>query len=237
MKIALVTGVTGGIGRELAVALLREGYFVVGVARNLEKLKEMKNKLGERFEFLVADLLRQGSSEKVAEGLRDLGIERLDVLVNNAGYGLRKPLIKHSPEELEGVFKLNALFPVILTRELLPFMGQGSTVVFVISGVAFVNAPELPSYCASKAALHSMALNLAGELGKLGISVMRVYPKQVKTDFWDGKVPRGSIGPEKVARAIVKGLEAGKSEVFVPGYLKLLKYLPGWPAFTYRFKY
>ncbi|GAB6136091.1 SDR family NAD(P)-dependent oxidoreductase [Thermococcus prieurii] len=236
--IALVTGATGGIGRLLVKALLDEGYRVVGVGRRREKLEELKA-LGN-FDYIVEDLSEPNSTERIAKALRELGIGELDLLVNNAGYALRKPLLEHSDEELERLFKVNALVPIELTRELLPLFRPGSTVVFVISGVAFVNVPELPSYCAAKGALHYLAVNLERELKGKRIRVMRVYPKQVKTEFFTRNnvpYPKGSIEPEDVVRAIMKGLKKGKREVFVPGYLKLVKYLPNWPVFTYRFKY
>ncbi|EEB74088.1 SDR family oxidoreductase [Thermococcus sp. AM4] len=236
--IALVTGATGGIGRLLVKALLDEGYRVVGVGRRREKLEELKA-LGN-FDYIVEDLSEPGSTERIAKALRELGIGELDLLVNNAGYALRKPILQHSDEELERLFRVNALVPVELTRELLPLLRPGSTVVFVISGVAFVNVPELPSYCAAKGALHYLAVNLERELKGRGIRVMRVYPKQVKTEFFTRNnvpYPKGSIEPEDVVRAIMNGLKKGKREVFVPGYLKLVKYLPNWPVFTYRFRY
>ena len=236
--IALVTGATGGIGRLLVKALIDEGYRVVGVGRRREKLEELKA-LGD-FDYIVADLSEPNSTKRIAKALRELGIGELDLLVNNAGYAIRKPLLEHSDEELERLFKVNVLVPVELTRELLPLLKPGSTVVFVISGVAFVNVPELPSYCAAKGALHYLAVNLERELKERGIRVMRVYPKQVKTEFFTRNnvpYPKGSIEPEDVVRAIIKGLRKGKREVFVPGYLKLVKYLPNWPVFTYRFKY
>ncbi|ASI98197.1 SDR family NAD(P)-dependent oxidoreductase [Thermococcus celer] len=236
MRTALVTGATGGIGRPLVRRLTERNYIVVGVGRSEEKLRELRENL-PNFEYVVADFTDYEFTGAILSGLRRLGVGRIDLLINNAGFAVRKPLLEHSGDELENLFRVNALAPIELTRALLPVLPGGSTVVFVISGVAFINVPELPSYCASKGALHYLAINLERELEQRGIRVMRVYPKQVKTGFWNGKVPRGSIEPERVADAILKGLERGKREVFVPGYLKLVKYLPNWPVFTYRFRY
>ncbi|WP_297091059.1 SDR family NAD(P)-dependent oxidoreductase [Thermococcus sp.] len=236
MKTALVTGATGGIGRLLVEGLVGRGYRVVGVARNGEKLRELQEKL-PAFEYIIADLSKGDFPGTILEGLERLGVERVDLLINNAGLAVRKPLLEHSSEELENLFRVNTLAPVELTNVLLPVLPKGSTVVFIISGVAFINVPEIPSYCAAKGALHYLAVNLERELRARGIHVMRVYPKQVKTGFWNGRVPKGSIEPEQVARAVLKGLEKGKREVFVPGYLRFVKYLPNWPVFTYRFKY
>lgn len=236
MKTALVTGATGGIGRALSKGLVEEGFLVIGLARNEKKLKKLAEEL-DNFDYLVADLSDIHNPRLIAEVLRERGVRRIDVLINNAGFAIRKPLLEHSPWEMEDIFNVNVLSPVLLTSELLPFLGEGSNVVFIISGVAFVNVPELPSYCATKGALHHLALNLERELRERGIGVLRVYPKQVKSEFWNGKVPKGSIEPEEVARATIRGLKKGKREVFVPGYLRLLKYLPNWPVLTYHLKY
>ncbi|MDV3103080.1 SDR family NAD(P)-dependent oxidoreductase [Thermococcus waiotapuensis] len=236
METALVTGATGGIGRLLVERLLERGYRVVGVARDEGKLRKLRDELLS-FEYIIADLSKEDFSDKVLEALERLGVERVDLLVNNAGFAVRKPLLEHSREELENLFRVNAFAPIELTKALTPMLPKGSTVVFVISGVTFINVPELPSYCAAKAALHYLTINLERELEARGIHVMRVYPKQVKTDFWNGRVPKGSVEPQKVVDAILRGLDRGKREVFVPGYLKLVKYLPNWPVFTYRFRY
>ncbi|ASJ11852.1 SDR family NAD(P)-dependent oxidoreductase [Thermococcus thioreducens] len=236
MRTALVTGATGGIGRLLVEGLIERGYRVIGVARNEKKLRELQERLSA-FEYIIADLSKEEFPGTILKGLERLGAQKIDLLINNAGLAVRKPLLEHSGEELEHLFRVNALAPVELTNAVLPMLRKGSTVVFIISGVAFINVPEIPSYCAAKGALHYLAVNLEKELLDRGIHVMRVYPKQVKTGFWNGKVPKGSIEPEDVARAVFKGLEKGKREVFVPGYLKLVKYLPNWPVFTYRFKY
>ena len=237
MKTALVTGASGAIGRLLVERLIERGYKVIGVARNEEKLRKLKSRFGEKFEYIPSDLSESGVSKHIREGLESMGIIELNLLINNAGFAVRKPLTEHVTEELRGIFSVNAIAPVELTVELLPLLREGSTVVFVISGVAFINIPELPSYCAAKGALHYLTVNLGRELKMRGVNVMRVYPKQVRSGFWNGKVPKGSIEPERVAEAVLMGIEKGKQEVFVPGYLKLVKYLPNWPVFTYRFRY
>lgn len=236
MKTALVTGATGGIGRALSERFVEQGYHVIGVARREDKLRELSRAL-KSFDYIAADLSDSGAPAKIRETLAGMGITKLDLLINNAGYAIRKPLLEHSSEELENIFRVNVFAPIWLTKELLPFLRKGSKVVFVISGVAFVNVPEIPSYCATKGALHYLTVNLERELAELGIVTIRVYPKQVKSEFWKGKIPKGSIEPERVADAVLNSIKKNKREVFVPGYLKFVKYLPNWPVFTYRFRY
>ncbi|ASA76962.1 SDR family oxidoreductase [Thermococcus sp. 5-4] len=235
MRTALVTGATGGIGRLLVEGLVGNGYHVIGVARSEGKFGELKAL--ENFDYIVVDLREEGASRLVREGLEELGIKRLDVLINNAGFGILKPLLEQTEDELEEVFRVNTIAPVALTRELLDLIPKGGKVVMVLSGVVFVNVRGFPSYGASKAALHYLSVNLERELAKKGVILIRVYPKQVSTPFWNGRVPKGALRPEDVAEAILKAIEGGRREVFVPGYMKFVKYLPRWPVFTYRFKY
>ncbi|WP_367883646.1 SDR family NAD(P)-dependent oxidoreductase [Thermococcus peptonophilus] len=179
MKTVLVTGATGGIGMALSERLAEQGYHVIGVARREDKLRELSKAL-KNFDYIAADLSDSGAPAKIREALTSMGgITKLDVLINNAGYALRKPLLEHSNEELEKIFRVNTFAPTWLTKELLPFLGKGSKVVFVISGVAFVNVPEIPpSYCATKGALHYLTINLEKELAERGISTIRSIPSR-----------------------------------------------------------
>ncbi|WP_297503252.1 SDR family oxidoreductase, partial [Thermococcus sp.] len=125
-----MTGATGGIGRLLVEGLVGRGYRIVGVARNGEKLRELQEKL-PAFEYIIADLSKEDFPGTILEELERLGVERVDLLINNAGLAVRKPLLEHSREELENLFRVNTLAPVELTRMLLPVLPKGSTVVFI----------------------------------------------------------------------------------------------------------
>ncbi|WP_175059104.1 SDR family oxidoreductase [Thermococcus sp. 2319x1] len=234
--LAVVTGASKGIGRLLVERLIKKGYQVVGIARSREALEELKARFGDSFEYVVQDLAKENAEKDVKEALEDLGVNRVDLLINNAGFAVKKPLLEHNEEDLQKLFRVLAISPVLMTKELLPFMHRGGKVVMVISGVAFVRTPEIPAYGAAKAALHYLSLTLSEELREKGIKVIRVYPRQVATPFWD-KTPKGAIPPEQVADAIMRAIEKEKEEVFVPGYIKVAKYLPRWPALTYRFEF
>ncbi|EHR78082.1 oxidoreductase [Thermococcus litoralis DSM 5473] len=234
--LAVVTGASRGIGRLLVERLIKKGYQVVGIARSREALEELKARFGDSFEYVVQDLAQNGAEREVKKALERLGVDKVDLLINNAGFAVKKPLLEHGEEELQKLFRVLTISPVLMTKELLPLMQSGSKVVMVLSGVAFVRTPEIPAYGAAKAALHYLSLTLSEELRENGIKVIRVYPKQVATPFWD-KTPKGAISPEQVADAIIKAIENGREEVFVPGYIKVAKYLPRWPALTYRFEF
>lgn len=84
MKTALLTGATGGIGKLLVDGLIERNYRVVGVARNEEKLRELQEKL-PAFEYIVADLAGEDFPSTILEGLEKLGVQKIDLLINNAG--------------------------------------------------------------------------------------------------------------------------------------------------------
>lgn len=234
--LAVVTGASRGIGRLLVERLIKKGYRVVGIARSREALEELKSKFGDSFEYIAQDLAKENVEKDIKDALEDLGVAKVDVLVNNAGFGVVKPLLEHSEEELQKLFRVLTISPILMTKELLPFMQEGAKVVMVLSGVAFVRIPEMSAYGAAKAGLHYLSLTLSEELREKGIKVIRVYPKQVATPFWN-KTPKGAIPPEQVADAIMRAIEKEKEEVFVPGYLKVMKYTPRWPALTYKFEF
>lgn len=235
MKNALVTGASGGIGKLIVKRLIEQDYFVIGVGRNEKALRELSS-LGN-FDYIIADLSKRGVAKRIRRELEQRGVKKLDILINNAGFAIAKPLLEQSEEELEKLFKVNVIAPILLTKELSDMIPRGGKVVFVISAAAFVNTIDLPSYGAAKAALHYMAVNLEKELKSKNIYVIKVYPRQVATPFWHEKVPKGSISPEEVADVILKAIKKNKSEVYVPAYVRLVKYLPRWPVFDYKFKF
>ncbi len=234
MKNALVTGASGGIGKLIVKRLIEHGYFVIGVGRNEKALRELSSL--ENFDYIIMDLSEKGAAKRIRKALEQRSIGRLDLLINNAGFAIAKPLLEQDEEELKKLFKVNVIAPIVLTKELLDMISKGGKVVFVISGAAFINSVDLPSYGASKAALHYLAINLEKELKNRGISVIRIYPKQVATPFWK-RVPKGAIPAEKVADAIIEAIYKNKNEVFVPFYIRMAKYFPRWPAFDYKFKF
>ncbi|ASJ17571.1 oxidoreductase [Thermococcus chitonophagus] len=221
MKV-LITGSSSGIGLELSKIFLSKGYRVYGVSR-----REVN--LGDNYTHIKADLSIRKGIEIVK---KFLGNEKLDILVNNAGFGILKPILEHSWEEMEEIFRLNVISPIILTRELLSKLKLDAKVVFVISGAAFVKIIDMPVYGASKSALHYLTVILEDELKPR--RVIRVYPKQVKTPFWNGKAPAGSLDPREVAEKIVSAIEKGKREVFIPWYIGLSK--PFGMKYRFRFR-
>lgn len=226
----VVTGASSGIGLELLKMLCSMGFSVIGVARNRVRLEKIKSELGNCFEYIVADLSTVNGIRNVALSVKDFGI--IDVLVNNAGFGLYKKVLDHSIEDVVSMTLTNFIAPIALTRELLPYMGRGSVVVMVITAGIHVAMKDLPIYGATKIALHYASKVLRKELGEKGIHLVEVYPGLIRTEFHEraGRKISSGITPEKVAKAIIEAVEKKKKVVYVPRYLALIRiigpYLP-----------
>jgi NAD(P)-dependent dehydrogenase (short-subunit alcohol dehydrogenase family) len=178
-RVVLISGCSTGIGRDLARRLSEEGYTVVATARRVETLEGLGCRL-----TLPLDVTRGDSVEEaISQTLARLG--RIDVLVNNAGYGLRSSIEDLAEAEMLKLFQTNVFGPLRLIKAVLPTMRRqgGGLIVNIgsISGkLAFAaNGP----YSATKFALEGLSDALRQELGPLGIDVVLVEPGPVATDF------------------------------------------------------
>ncbi|MEM1596054.1 MAG: SDR family NAD(P)-dependent oxidoreductase [Desulfurococcaceae archaeon] len=223
----VITGATSGIGLELSRILCREHEAkIIGVGRNTEKLLQVRNELGDCFYPVTADLSRLESINEIYVKSKTI-LGELDLLVNNAGFGIYKDVLEHSDEEILSLAIVNFVAPLILTKKMLPLMKENSTVIFVITAGIHVLMQQLPVYGATKAGLHYAVKALRRELNKRKINVLTVYPGVVKTSFHSragGDVDKG-LSPEHVAFEIVKAINKRKKEIYVPRYLSLSKIL------------
>lgn len=180
-RIALITGCSTGIGRELAIQLAAEGWTVYAGARRLETLDDIA---GETLRPLALDV---NAPEQIAQCFDRIRHEagRLDLLVNNAGYGAMGPLAEMPLEQLRRQFETNVFAPVALVQTLLPLLQNGSRALVVnigsISGV--LATPFSGAYCATKAAIHSISDALRMELAPFGVRVLTVQPGAIQSEF------------------------------------------------------
>jgi short-subunit dehydrogenase len=219
----VVTGASSGIGLELSRLLCLKGFRVVGVARSRERLEGVRSELGNCFNYIAADLSTIDGVKRAAEGVKSFGA--VDVLVNNAGFGLYKTVLEHSTEDVASMAMTNFVAPIVLVNELLHHMKKGSAVVMVITAGIHVVMKELPIYGATKIALHYTSKALRKELREKGIHLVEVYPGLINTEFHEKAGRRISRGtpPRKVAEAIIKAVEKKKKVVYIPKYLALLR--------------
>lgn len=222
--VALITGASSGLGAEFARQLAARGYALVLVARRQERLEALAGELQERFgipaQVLTADLSNPqdlGRLEKYVEGL-----ERLDLLVNNAGFGTHGRFFKVPPEKHLAMVDVHLKASLCLTRAALPGMirrGKGG-IINVASLAAFFPWPRNVTYNATKAALVSFSETLALELRGSGVKVQALCPGFTHTEFHDTPEYQGfshdqipallwGNAPSVVARSL-KALERGQ---------------------------
>lgn len=219
MKKALVTGASSGIGAEIAKILSDKGYYVILVARRKEKLEEVKAQLKE-CEIFVADLSKSDAVESVFEKHRDI-----DVLVNNAGFGVFGEFDKTDFARESEMIDLNIKALHHLTKLYLSeFKSKGSgKILNVASTAAFFPGPKFSSYYASKAYVYRLSIALCEELRreKSPITLSVFCPGPVRTEFNDVagvKFGINSISAQYAAKIAVDGMLKGKT-VIVPSFL------------------
>jgi NAD(P)-dependent dehydrogenase (short-subunit alcohol dehydrogenase family) len=207
-KIALVTGASRGIGRATASRLAEAGarvivHYSASKAAADDLVAEIRAKGGQA-DAVGGDLSASDAAHKLAEAIKALGIEKLDVLVNNAGVANLGAIQDQTVEDFDRHFAINVRAPYFLTQQLLPLLGEGSSVIFLSSVVARVAFDGTSAYSATKGAVEVITRNLAKELGPRGIRVNAIAPGAIDTDM-----AQGFIGSDE-GREYVKNMQALK---------------------------
>jgi NAD(P)-dependent dehydrogenase (short-subunit alcohol dehydrogenase family) len=194
MKNWLITGVSRGLGKALAEAALARGDTVIGTVREGDPL--MAKGAGV-FHLLSLDMRDPQAIEAVASRTFEL-VDRLDVVVNNAGHGLLGPIESVSDGEMTSLFETNVFGPVRLIRAVLPRLRarRSGHIINVTSIAGRAPNPGSGVYAATKAALEGLSKALSLELAPLGIKVTAVAPGAFRTDFLsDHSIRRTQAGP------------------------------------------
>ncbi|NLR66337.1 SDR family NAD(P)-dependent oxidoreductase [Chitinophaga varians] len=185
-KVWFVTGASKGLGRDLVKKLLAGGYRVAATSRNLDELSKIAT--DDNFLPLSMQVTDEAS---VAKALADTVVRfgRVDVVVNNAGYGLAGSIEELSDSEARGNFDINVFGTLNVIRKVLPyFRAQKSGHIFNVSSIAgFIGSfPGFGIYCATKFAVDGLSESLATEVKPFGIHVTIVSPGYFRTDFLAG---------------------------------------------------
>jgi len=200
-KVALVTGSSSGIGLESVLALARDGYHTFASMRNISKAGELENaakKENLSIEIIELDVDKEESIvSAIKKVIADAG--RLDVLVNNAGYGQFGCTEDVSVEDFRKQFETNFFSIVRIVQEVAPIMrNQNSGIIINISSVAGkIGLPGSPAYISSKFALEGFGECLRYELGQFGIKTTLIEPGVIKTNFFESmKIPDSKTDPK-----------------------------------------
>ena len=241
-KVWLITGCSRGLGQSLARAVIQQGHRAVVTARDPHTLETLIEPAPERVQAMALDVNSEAQiHDVVSKTLARFG--RVDVLVNNAGYGLAGAVEEVSDAEARAQMETNVFGVLKLTRAVLPLMrAQKSGHILNISSAAgFVSTPGLGIYNASKFALEGFSEALAQEVAPLGIKVTLIEPGPFRTD-WAGpslQTPRKMISdyaetahktiqtlrgysgqqagdPDKAAIAMMRVVESAKPPLRLP---------------------
>lgn len=225
---ALVTGASSGFGADFARQLAEKGCNLVITARRLDRLTALRDEIiaahPVTVDVIVQDLSVAGASQMVFDQVQALN-RRIDLLINNAGFGLKGRFLELPIDRQSEMVRLNVTALQELTWLFVPPMirrGFGQ-VLFVSSIAAFQPSPYFASYAASKAFVTSFAHALHYELHGTGVNCLVLSPGASPTEFGEvarqGKtlMHRGEMPPEEVVRQAIAALLAGK-DALVPGW-------------------
>lgn len=234
----VITGASSGIGRAAAVSLAGRGATVIAVARREDKLASLVEELGGLpHSYVVCDVSDIDQVRAMA-GTIAQRTPRVDVLLNNAGIPGRGLITKSTPEEVEKLLRINLVGPIWCIQTLFPLIAQaprdGRTpvIVNVASMAGRIPVPSSSPYTASKFGLVGFTESFWAEVHDKGVQVMVVNPGSVHTEGFPMDHLLGKpylrwmvMGPEQVAEATCRGIEAGRTEVRVQSWWHFVYYL------------
>jgi NAD(P)-dependent dehydrogenase (short-subunit alcohol dehydrogenase family) len=218
-KIILITGVSAGLGRSLAEEALAQGNTVVGTVRNEEARKQFEQLASGRSHARILDVT---AIEKIPTVVAEIeqNVGAIDVLVNNAGYGMEGPLEEAPMEEIRRQFEVNLFGAIAMAQAVLPYMRKrrSGRILNITSMGGLITFPGISMYHGSKFALEGVSETLGKEVKDFGILVTAVEPGMFRTD-WGGRsmtrVPRtiadydAIFDPIREARAQRSGNQKG----------------------------
>ncbi|NOU80733.1 SDR family NAD(P)-dependent oxidoreductase [Paenibacillus sp. LMG 31459] len=226
-KVVVITGASSGIGALTAQMLSQRGAVPILLARSEDKLKETAAGIPGVFGLFVCDVTDEAAVERTfAEILEQYG--RIDILLNNAGYGKFAAFTEMEPGEFDAMMDVNYMGIVRCTKAVVPHMlerGSGQ-IVNVASMAGKIGTARAVAYTATKHAVLGFTNALRQELRKSGIIVSAVNPGPIATEFFKTADPSGNyeksvsrimMTPQHVSAKIVKLMDKGKEEVDLPG--------------------
>jgi short-subunit dehydrogenase len=244
-RVVFITGASNGIGKQLAIDLAARGAIVVGCGRSRERLIETlkeARKASPKSLMIACDI---GDAEQVHGMMTKVRADfgAIDILINNAGIGMRQPFVDTPVETIEAIMRTNYLGAMYCTHEVLPAMiarGSGH-IVNISSGAGKIGTLNMAAYCASKFAMNGWSESLYHELKPLGVNVSVICPGPVTTDFnreFRDREPKSPpalfVGAAKVSRQVIRAIEKNRFEVVMPHWLALMCALKGLAPSLFR---
>ena len=213
-KIALVTGGSRGLGKEMAFRIAEKGLDVL-ITYNSKKdeaefvVAEIE-KTGQKASALQLDVSDSKNFDKFFNELKTVlkgkfGTEKFDYLVNNAGIGINAPIAEMNESDFDSLVNIQFKAPFFLTQKSLEFINDGGGIVNISSGLTRFSMPGYGAYGALKGAMEVLTRYEAQEFGKCGINVNVVAPGAIETDFGGGVVRDNDQVNHHIASATALG--------------------------------
>ncbi|MEM8794506.1 MAG: oxidoreductase [Pseudomonadota bacterium] len=207
-KIWFISGVSSGLGRAFADQIASTGDIVVGSVRKAEDATAFEAALGSNARAVLMDVT---NADQIAAAVDKVESEfgRIDILINNAGFGLIGALEELSADELQSIFDTNVFGAAVLTKAVLPLMRKRRSghVIFTSSIAGMAGAPGLTAYSSTKHAIEGMAESLHYELKPLGINVSILEPGVFRTNWGGGNMRKAKapIADYDASRGALEG--------------------------------
>lgn len=220
-KVAIVTGSTSGIGHATSLMLARRGFYTYASVRNISRSASLESiAKAERLPLKLIQLdVTDDNSVKEAVEKIVLEKERIDVLVNNAGYGLFGAFEDLSLNEIKAQFETNFFGVIRVTQRVLPIMrtqkndNGGRGIIVNISSInGHIAFPVISAYCSTKFAIEGLSESIAYELEPFGIKVILIEPGPITSNFMKGSVlPKRALDPQSPYSELVQKFNAKTS--------------------------
>ncbi len=213
-KVAIVTGSSSGIGYETALALARDGFYTFATVRNLkkaDKISQVAKKENLNIEIIELDVDDEKSISAAIEKILAKK-QRIDVLVNSAGWGLFGSVEDVSMKDFRAQFETNFFGIISIIQKVAPIMRkQGAGVIVNVSSVAGrIGFPGSPAYISSKFALEGLSESIRYELGQFGVKIIIIEPGVIKTNFFSSmKIaePKPDSPYKEITEKVIMGIK------------------------------
>ena len=232
MSYALITGASKGIGKAIAFELASKNHHLLLIARSADLLKTVAKEITDSFDvkvdYLATDLSSLAGSQQVFDWCVSNNYT-VNILINNAGYGLSGAFERYSIDENLNMMQLNMNTSVQLCQQFIPILN-------VASSAAYQAVPGLSLYAATKIFLLNFSRGLRQELKNSSVTVSTICPGATDTDFSSRAnvgakalktAEKVNMAPQDVAKIAIDGMFKGKAEI-VPGIINKLNVFAAW---------